>query len=148
MVEPRRQSPGDGLGRFSRAARELSKGPLGIIALFLVLVYAMAALVVGTGLLSAHSTDLLVPLVWFLAVFPVLVLVAFTLLVAFRHTHLYPPSVDRQFFPDPVPPDEALAAPAERGVGKKRPKSTRKRRDAVPPAPPLPEGGPDDPDRG
>ena len=35
------------LGEFAKAARRLAKNPLGIIALFIVLVYGIAGLVLG-----------------------------------------------------------------------------------------------------
>lgn len=71
-------------------ASGLSKNPLGIIALFIVLVYGMVALVTGFG--GAHVKDLGThPLVWFLTGFPVLVLVLFGWLVTRHHGKLYGP---------------------------------------------------------
>jgi len=77
--------------RFGNTATKLSKNPLGIIALFIVLVYGIAGLVLGTSresLLESHKTVL----VWFLAIFPFSVLSAFTWLVSKHHTKLYSPS--------------------------------------------------------
>lgn len=71
-------------------ASSLSKNPLGIIALFIVLVYGLVALVTGFG--GAHVKDLGAhPLVWFLTGFPVLVLVLFGWLVTRHHGKLYGP---------------------------------------------------------
>jgi len=76
---------------FSNTAQKLARNPLGIIALFLLLVYGIAGLVFG---LAAKNLSVLErqPLIWFLVVFPVLVLVLFAWLVARHHTKLYAPS--------------------------------------------------------
>lgn len=75
---------------FGETAKGLSKNPLGIIALFIVLVYGFAALVTAMG--TALSPTERVPLVYFLVLFPVLVLGVFAWLVS-RHTgKLYSPS--------------------------------------------------------
>ncbi|WP_323974653.1 hypothetical protein [Aeromonas hydrophila] len=76
---------------FGDTATTLSKNPLGIIALFIVLVYGIAGLVLGASgesLLESHKTVL----VWFLAIFPFSVLGSFTWLVSKHHTKLYSPS--------------------------------------------------------
>ena len=79
------------LSTFTDAARNLSRNPLGIIALFIVLVYGIAALVFGIsgGHLDAGQKW---PLIWFLTLFPVLVLFLFGWLVACHHTKLYSPT--------------------------------------------------------
>ena len=76
---------------FIRSARSLSRNPLGIIALFIVLVYAVASLVIALGRPAFYSNPHH-PAVIFLAVFPVVVLAAFTYLVARHHRKLYAPS--------------------------------------------------------
>jgi CheY-like chemotaxis protein len=75
---------------FGRTARSLSRNPLGIIALFIVLVYALACLVVVTGgsLTSAER----LPVIYFLVVFPFVVLGVLAYLVAFRAGQLFAPS--------------------------------------------------------
>lgn len=76
---------------FGNSASKLSRNPLGIIALFIVLVYGIAGLVLGVSgesLQENHKTVL----VWFLAIFPFSVLCAFTWLVSKHHTKLYSPS--------------------------------------------------------
>lgn len=73
-----------------KSARELARNPLGIIALFIVLVYSIAAL--ALGLTSSLSQEDRTPIIWFLVCFPVLVLVAFCWLVAAHHQKLYAPS--------------------------------------------------------
>ena len=77
------------LKEFGETASKLAKNPLGIIALFQVLIYGIAGYV--TARLDTNS-NLLPILVWFLVVFPVLVLGTFTLLVVFHHQKLYAPS--------------------------------------------------------
>ncbi len=72
-----------------RVAVDLARNPLGIIALFLVLVYGMASLVtLFVGGLS-HSERL--PLIYFLAIFPVLVLGCFLWLVTKHSFKLFAP---------------------------------------------------------
>lgn len=77
-------------GGFGTTAQGLARNPLGVIALFLVLVYAIAALVLGVS--GGHLADSMKwPLVLFFVVFPVLVLVAFVWLVIQHHAKLYAP---------------------------------------------------------
>ena len=80
----------EGLKTFGDLAKGMARNPLGIIALFIVLVYGFAALVTA----FAHSLDAAekVPLVYFLIVFPVLVLGAFVWLVIRHSGKLYGPS--------------------------------------------------------
>ena len=78
------------LKEFGKTATGLSKNPLGIIALFIVLVYGFASLVVGFN--SSFETIEKLPLIWFLVIFPVFVLVVFGWLVSQHHEKLYAPS--------------------------------------------------------
>lgn len=74
---------------FSESAKGFTKSPLGIIALFIVLVYGFASLVVGFGQnVSGHIT----PLIYFMVFFPVVVFLGFLWLVANHHNKLYGPS--------------------------------------------------------
>jgi hypothetical protein len=74
---------------FGETAKGLSQNPLGIIALFIVLVYGFASLVVGFGKgLDAASRT---PLVWFMVLFPTLVLIVFAWLVSRHYEKLYSP---------------------------------------------------------
>ena len=75
---------------FGTTARGLARNPLGIIALFIVLVYGLASLVVITGPSLGEPEKL--TLVYFLVFFPVLVLFVFTWLVAFRSGQLFAPA--------------------------------------------------------
>jgi len=77
------------LSEFTKSARDLSKNPLGIIALFIVLIYAMASIVLVQGnKLSVHERDIFV---WFLVSYPVLVLLIFAWLVSRHSAKLYAP---------------------------------------------------------
>jgi hypothetical protein len=76
---------------FSNSAQKLARNPLGIIALFLLLVYGIAGLVFSVAAKGLDVSERR-PLVWFLVLFPVLVLGAFIWLVARHHTKLYAPS--------------------------------------------------------
>ena len=67
------------LKSFSDAAKGLSRNPLGIIALFIVLVYGFASLV--TAFASSFTANERLPLIWFMVLFPVLVLAVFAWLV-------------------------------------------------------------------
>jgi hypothetical protein len=75
---------------FSTTARKLASNPLGIIALFIVLVYAMAALVLGAAGNNLNANQRW-SLVLFLVIFPVIVLAVFSWLVSKHHTKLYSP---------------------------------------------------------
>jgi len=76
--------------KFGKTAKSLSRNPLGIIALFIVLIYGMAAMIVGfNGNLEPEARYVIV---WFLVIFPILVLFVFAWLVAFKHGNLYAPS--------------------------------------------------------
>lgn len=79
----------DPLKGFGDTARGLSRNPLGIIALFIVLVYGMAAVV--TVLPSSATAAEKLPLIYFLVLFPVLVLGVFTWLVICYPKHLFGP---------------------------------------------------------
>lgn len=110
---------------FEKAAVKLSQGPLGIIALFIVLVHAFASLVVGfaSDIGELNRTVL----VWFLVLFPVVVFASFAWLVRSYHTHLYPPQAYRDerifqvlaygnaTFDQSTPAPEARANPAAAG---------------------------------
>jgi len=74
---------------FGEAASKLCKNPLGIMALFQLLIYGIAGYVTSN---LASNNSLLLPLVWFLVLFPVCVLAIFAYVVIFHHEKLYAPS--------------------------------------------------------
>jgi len=74
---------------FGDTATALSRNPLGIIALFIVLIYGFASIVVGaSGNLKDEERYLIVI---FMTIFPVIVLGVFSWLVACHHEKLYAP---------------------------------------------------------
>lgn len=78
------------LKQFGGIATGLARSPLGIIALFIVLVYGFASLVlVIPNTLVKEDQHVLV---WFLVLFPILVLAVFTFLVAWKQEKLIWPS--------------------------------------------------------
>jgi hypothetical protein len=80
----------NGLHEFGKTATGLSRNPLGIIALFIVLVYGVAGLV--TAFASSLGPTDRTPLIWFLVLFPVLVLAVFAWLVSRHFEKLYGPA--------------------------------------------------------
>jgi len=75
---------------FGDTAQSLARNPLGIIALFIVLVYGFASLVTAfAGTLTPAERQ---PLIYFLVIFPILVLGVFTWLVSKHSGKLFAPS--------------------------------------------------------
>lgn len=95
------------LEQFGRTAKRLAQNPLGVIALFLVLVYGIAGLVLGVSSKNLEPIERQ-PLIWFLVLFPVIVLVVFYLLVTKHHFKLYAPRdfPDREGFFRVLTPNE------------------------------------------
>ena len=77
------------LSDFGETAKGLARNPLGIIALFIVLIYGFASLVLTFGA-NLQSPERL-PIVWFLVLFPVLGPAVFGWLVSRHHAKLYAP---------------------------------------------------------
>ena len=75
---------------FGDTAKSLARNPLGIIALFIVLVYGFASLV--TAFAGSFTTVERLPLIYFLIAFPVLVLGVFSWLVSKHSGKLFAPS--------------------------------------------------------
>lgn len=73
------------LNNFGKTANGLAKNPLG----FIVLIYGFASLVVGFS--ENLTVNERLPLIWFLIIFPVIVLFIFTWLVINHHKKLYAP---------------------------------------------------------
>jgi CheY-like chemotaxis protein len=72
------------------AAKGLARNPLGIIALFIVLVYGFASLVTSFAGSFTHEERL--PLIYFLVLFPVMVLAVFAWLVSAHSGKLFAPA--------------------------------------------------------
>lgn len=75
---------------FLDSAKSLARNPLGIIALFIVLVYAVASIVISTADADFYKNPFH-PAVLFLGLFPVAVLGTFTCLVMYHDRKLYAP---------------------------------------------------------
>jgi CheY-like chemotaxis protein len=80
----------DGAKNFGETAKGLARNPLGIIALFIVLVYGFASLVTAFG--NSFTAEQKTPLIYFLIIFPVLVLAVFSWLVSKHSNKLFAPS--------------------------------------------------------
>lgn len=80
----------DETNTFGRTAKSLARNPLGIIALFIVLVYGFASLVTAFG--GSLTPVERLPLIYFLIFFPVLVLGVFAWLVSRHSGKLFAPS--------------------------------------------------------
>jgi ABC-type transport system involved in multi-copper enzyme maturation permease subunit len=72
-------------------AKGLTRNPLGIIALFISLIYGFACLVLSSSLSNLIGMTERLPLIWFIIGFPILILISFILLVIFHHEKLYAP---------------------------------------------------------
>ena len=73
-----------------------ARNPLGIIALFISLIYGMSAVLLGTSVKNLSSANQTI-LVYFIVVFPFVVLGVFGWLVSRHHTKLYGPADCRTF---------------------------------------------------
>jgi hypothetical protein len=80
------------IGDFMKNAKGLTKNPLGIIGLFISLIYGFACLVLSTSISNLQSANERIPLIWFIIIFPLLILGAFIFLVVNHHEKLYAPS--------------------------------------------------------
>lgn len=69
----------------------LTKNPLGIIGLFISLIYGFACLVLSTSVSNLSEPTERLPLIWFIIVFPIVILSAFLYLVVNHHEKLYAP---------------------------------------------------------
>lgn len=78
------------VSKLGDVAKGLAKNPLGIIALFIVLVYGFASLV--TAFTGSFSSAERAPLIYFLVFFPILVLGVFAWLVSKHSGKLFAPS--------------------------------------------------------
>ena len=80
------------LSDFIKNTKGLTKNPLGIIGLFISLIYGFACLVLSTSISNLDSANERIPLIWFIIIFPLIILGAFLFLVVNHHEKLYAPS--------------------------------------------------------
>lgn len=80
------------LNEFMKNVKGLTKNPLGIIGLFISLIYGFACLVLGVSISNLQTANERLPLIWFIIIFPIVILLAFIFLVINHHQKLYAPS--------------------------------------------------------
>ena len=76
---------------FMEKAKGLSTNPLGIIALFISLLYGLGAIVLSTNISNLNNANEKLPVIWFIILFPLIILGVFTYLVVKHHEKLYAP---------------------------------------------------------
>ena len=76
---------------FIEEAKGFIRNPLGIIALFISLIYGFACLVLNKNISNLEGKIERLPLIWFIILFPLVVLIAFIFLVIKHHEKLYSP---------------------------------------------------------
>jgi sugar phosphate permease len=76
----------ENIAAFLTNSKGLAKNPLGIIALFISLIYGFACLVLGISGTSLKENERLI-LIIFLVVFPIIILVSFVFLVTRHYMH-------------------------------------------------------------
>ncbi|RLV59738.1 histidine kinase [Parashewanella curva] len=76
--------------QFPKSMKDFSRNPLGIIALFIVLVYGFACIIFGYSS-PALQPDERTPIIWFIVLFPLCILFLFGWLVSRHHDKLYAP---------------------------------------------------------
>ncbi len=75
---------------FLKGAKEFARNPLGIIALFISLIYGFASLLLNSAAEKLTAAERW-PLIIFIVIFPIMVLVSFYWLVKSHHGKLYAP---------------------------------------------------------
>lgn len=83
----------ESIKQFAKSTENLSKNPLGIIGLFILLVYAIVGLVFSKNIFEPYERFILI---CFMVGFPILVLIVFYKLVTKHHNKLYAPRDYRQ----------------------------------------------------
>ncbi|TLF44769.1 hypothetical protein FEI13_18715 [Halomonas urmiana] len=76
---------------FLKGAKDLARNPLGIVALFISLIYGFASLLLDSSVEKLSAAERW-PLILFIVFFPIMVLVAFYKLVTKHHGKLYAPA--------------------------------------------------------
>jgi hypothetical protein len=76
---------------FFKNTRGLTRNPLGIIALFVSMIYGFSCLVLSASITNLKDACERLPLIWFVIIFPIIILIAFVHLVKFHHEKLYSP---------------------------------------------------------
>lgn len=101
--------------QFMKNAKELARNPLGIIALFISLIYGFASLLLNSSADKLTEAERW-PLIAFIVIFPLLVLGVFYRLVTHHHGKLYAPGdyhKDRSFMRTLSPSEQEARLTAE-----------------------------------
>lgn len=101
--------------QFMKNAKELARNPLGIIALFISLIYGFASLLLNSSADKLTEVERW-PLIAFIVIFPLLVLGVFYRLVTHHHGKLYAPGdyhKDRSFMRTLSPSEQEARLTAE-----------------------------------
>lgn len=69
-----------------------ARNPLGVIALFITFIDGIAGLVISVNFENLHDASERLPLIWFIVIFPIIVLVVFVILVIVCPQNLFGPS--------------------------------------------------------
>ena len=100
-------------GGVAGTAVALARNPLGVIALFVVLIEVVAVLFASSGANLRH--DEIMPIIYFVVFFPVIVLMVFAWLVAYHSGKLFSPSEyaneDNYAALQRFPPESVISAP-------------------------------------
>jgi hypothetical protein len=81
----------ENMSNILKNTKGFAKNPLGIIALFISLVYGFACIVLSTASSNLEPIER-IPLIWFLVLFPIIIMFSFLFLVTKHHRKLYGPS--------------------------------------------------------
>lgn len=81
----------ESFSKITDSTKGFAKNPLGIIALFISLIYGFACLVLSTASSNLETNERM-PLIWFLVIFPIIIMLFFLFLVTKHHKKLYGPS--------------------------------------------------------
>lgn len=95
---------------FLKGAKDFARNPLGIIALFISLIYGFASLLLDSSAEKITAAERW-PLILFVVLFPIMVLVAFYKLVTKHHGKLYAPGDfqdDKSFLRTLSPEEQAV----------------------------------------
>lgn len=77
--------------KFIDKAKGFSSNPLGIIALFISLLYGLGTIVLSSNISNLKTDYERLPVIWFIIIFPILILITFLFLVIRHHEKLYAP---------------------------------------------------------
>ncbi|MCA6361996.1 MAG: hypothetical protein IM638_03100 [Bacteroidetes bacterium] len=77
---------------FPKLTPRFIRNPLGIIGSFISLIYGFACFTLDKSISNLENENERLPLIWFVIIYPILILILFFILVVKHHTKLYAPS--------------------------------------------------------